>query len=213
MGKALFVSHEWVSKMHPDPEFKQFQILQNALRNVVSGLIHVDLDIGTELMFGGSRYLDLGAEAHTQLLSIWYDYFSCPQLQIVQQGGTGGDLDKAIDSIPAYVAKFSFFCVWIRYYAFTCSCFTCSWVLLQNRPSAAQTQRRNASSLRLGGGALPRLSLRCTRRLPPKDTSHFHQPETRCDSEMRSPNSSSKAMQTLNLTSSPQTLTSRTLKP
>ena len=114
MGKALFVSHEWVSKMHPDPEFKQFQILQNALRNVVSGLIHVDLDIGTELMFGGSRYLDLGAEAHTQLLSIWYDYFSCPQLQIVQQGGTGGDLDKAIDSIPAYVAKCSFFCVWVR---------------------------------------------------------------------------------------------------
>ena len=52
-----------------------------------------------------------------------------------------------------------------------------------------------------------------TRRLPPKDTSHFHQPETRCDSEMRSPNSSKEAMEALNLTSTPQTLTSRTLKP
>ena len=57
-----------MSETHPDPEFKQFRILQNALRNVVSGLIHVDLDIATELMFGDSRYLDLGAEARTQLL-------------------------------------------------------------------------------------------------------------------------------------------------
>ena len=34
MGKALFVSHQWVGSMHPDPEFKQFRVLQDALRNV-----------------------------------------------------------------------------------------------------------------------------------------------------------------------------------
>ena len=77
----------------------------------------MDLDIITELTFGRSKFLALGAEARGQRLSIWYDYFSCPQLQtstaaeMTPKGGGRGDLGKAIDSIPAYVAKCSFFCV------------------------------------------------------------------------------------------------------
>ena len=31
-GKAAFISHQWVGGDHPDPEFRQFSILQAALR-------------------------------------------------------------------------------------------------------------------------------------------------------------------------------------
>lgn len=37
-------------------------------------------------------------------LYIWYDYFSCPQL-----GKDGGDLRRAIDSIPSYITRSDLF--------------------------------------------------------------------------------------------------------
>jgi hypothetical protein len=38
LGKALFVSHQWVGKRHPDPEFTQFSVLQDALKHMMSEL-------------------------------------------------------------------------------------------------------------------------------------------------------------------------------
>ena len=32
MGKAAFISHQWVGESHPDPEFRQMSVLQDALR-------------------------------------------------------------------------------------------------------------------------------------------------------------------------------------
>ena len=42
LGKALFVSHQWVGKRHPDPEFTQFSVLQGALKHMMSELQRVD---------------------------------------------------------------------------------------------------------------------------------------------------------------------------
>ena len=42
LGKALFVSHQWVGKRHPDPEFTQFSVLQDALKYMLTEVQHVD---------------------------------------------------------------------------------------------------------------------------------------------------------------------------
>ena len=42
MGKALFVSHQWVGRRHPDPDFIQFSVLQEALRHLMSEVQYID---------------------------------------------------------------------------------------------------------------------------------------------------------------------------
>ena len=37
MGRAAFVSHQWVTTDHPDPECKQMRILQDALKGMMYG--------------------------------------------------------------------------------------------------------------------------------------------------------------------------------
>ena len=38
MGDAIFVSHQWVGNMHPDPESKQLRVLQDALTRMLEKL-------------------------------------------------------------------------------------------------------------------------------------------------------------------------------
>ena len=33
LGRAAFVSHQWIGGAHPDPEFKQMQVLKDSLRS------------------------------------------------------------------------------------------------------------------------------------------------------------------------------------
>ncbi|OLQ06469.1 hypothetical protein AK812_SmicGene10211 [Symbiodinium microadriaticum] len=109
MGNAVFVSHQWVGDNHPDPEFKQLRVLQDALRHLLCEMQNVPLDLFTEILVPSSKRLRL-KELRSAPLFIWFDYFSCPQL--LGQGpaqGSDSDLSKAINSIPAYVAKCRFF--------------------------------------------------------------------------------------------------------
>ena len=108
MGKAAFVSHQWVGHHHPDPEFKQMRVLQEALKNILTNLQSIPVDIHTEVMC--NREPLSTSEFRTVPLSLWYDYFSCPQLEHEFGPHAGsGELPKAIDSIPAYVGKCSYF--------------------------------------------------------------------------------------------------------
>ncbi|CAE7733230.1 unnamed protein product, partial [Symbiodinium pilosum] len=102
MGKAAFVSHQWVGYRDPDPEFRQMRVLQDALRNMTSDLKHIYQDIHAEMLLPNSGLK--GSEFRSEPLFLWYDYFCCPQLEKT-------DFPKAIDSIPAYVAKCAFFFV------------------------------------------------------------------------------------------------------
>jgi len=52
LGKAMFVSHQWVHSQHPDPDCEQFAVLQEALRNLVTGKSKVSLYPGAEAIFG-----------------------------------------------------------------------------------------------------------------------------------------------------------------
>ena len=109
MGNAVFVSHQWVGDNHPDPEFKQLRVLQDALRHLLCEMGHVPMDMFTEMLVPSSKRLRL-EELRSAPLFVWFDYFSCPQL--LGQGpaqGSDSDLSKAINSIPAYVAKCRFF--------------------------------------------------------------------------------------------------------
>ncbi|CAE7554000.1 unnamed protein product [Symbiodinium sp. CCMP2592] len=115
MGKALFVSHQWVGTQHPDPEGTQLRVLQQALRFAMSEIKYIPLDFVTELSIPSAKGLPAAALLSNPVF-VWYDYFSCPQLEGMQQedppSGRNGPrltLADAISSIPTYIAACSFF--------------------------------------------------------------------------------------------------------
>ncbi|CAE8692616.1 unnamed protein product [Polarella glacialis] len=103
MGKAIFVSHQWVGSTAPDPDFSQLQVLQEALRNLMSGKVSISPNMIAARVYGTSVTIT-AADFTADPLFIWYDYFSCPQ---PLKGSDGNDvkqnLSDAIDSIPGYV--------------------------------------------------------------------------------------------------------------
>ena len=108
MGNAGFISHEWVAKQHPDPEFMQMKVLQDVLRRLLTTSGSVPLDVITESFTRSARSISF-EHFQSRPLFLWYDYFSVPQLD---QAGSEGEKDqqaKAINSIPAYVVKCTFF--------------------------------------------------------------------------------------------------------
>ncbi|CAE7594129.1 Ankrd44 [Symbiodinium sp. CCMP2592] len=112
LGNAVFVSHEWVGHHHPDPECKQLRVLQDALKHMLSDLQQIPLDAYTENYFPSAQPLP-ASDLRVAPLYIWYDYFSCPQLEF-RSLGTGPEsprpnLTRAVDSIPAYIARCKFF--------------------------------------------------------------------------------------------------------
>ncbi|CAK9097496.1 Serine/threonine-protein phosphatase 6 regulatory ankyrin repeat subunit B [Durusdinium trenchii] len=52
MGRAIFVSHQWLSAKHPDPHSEQLRILQATLGNLLSGAARVSLQPLVELARG-----------------------------------------------------------------------------------------------------------------------------------------------------------------
>ncbi|CAE7364271.1 BMY1, partial [Symbiodinium pilosum] len=111
-GNALFVSHQWVAEQHPDPEFRQMSILQNALRHLMTSSSFVPLDQITESLVLRAKPLSMRVFQSSPLF-IWYDYFSCPQLEIrdvrTMDCSDGSQQDDCINSIAAYVETCRFF--------------------------------------------------------------------------------------------------------
>eukprot|EP00439_Symbiodinium_sp_Y106_P033238 s1911_g3.t7 len=107
LGKAAFVSHQWLSKDHPDPDFKQMRTLQSALKRILNSSGSVSLDFVTECLVQAAKPLPM-QDFQVQTLYFWYDYFSCPQL-----AGQGNVYDhnqaSAISSIPSYISACQFF--------------------------------------------------------------------------------------------------------
>ncbi|CAE7362141.1 ASB3 [Symbiodinium natans] len=112
MGNAAFASHQWAAKHHPDPDFEQMRVLQDALRRLLSSEGYVPPEPVTEVSSPTARGVWYQA-FQSQPLFIWYDYFSVPQLEKRATHATddtdGSNQAKAIHSIPAYVANCKFF--------------------------------------------------------------------------------------------------------
>eukprot|EP00438_Fugacium_kawagutii_P031123 Skav201747 [mRNA] locus=scaffold1973:9099:10799:- [translate_table: standard] len=107
MGRAMFVSHQWISPYHPDPKFHQLEVLQIALKRLLAGSSRVSLPPVIELWNGRLR-CPPASDFQSEALYLWYDYFSCPQ-------GTSVDAawnrQLAIGCIPSYVARSFFFVI------------------------------------------------------------------------------------------------------
>ena len=110
LGNAAFVSHQWVDTKHPDPHFKQMQVLQDALRRILTTKGRISLDIVTEAMVHSVRSMSF-QELQARPLFLWYDYFSIPQLQTAETplDVLGNLQEGAISSIAAYVGKCRYF--------------------------------------------------------------------------------------------------------
>ncbi|CAE7515303.1 R11A8.7 [Symbiodinium natans] len=107
LGRAMFISHQWLANDHPDPEAKQWKVLQEAIRNLYSGRSLVTLPVLTEYFYG--RHTSLSREDfQSEPLFIWYDYVSCPQAMDPR----GQEHQKrAIDSIVSYIERCVYFVV------------------------------------------------------------------------------------------------------
>ena len=80
MGKVLFGSHQWLAFDEPDPHFQQFQVLQQALENIINGTTKVQNSVGDQLMNGVKG--EMSAEVASSMMHafLWYDYFGVPQV-------------------------------------------------------------------------------------------------------------------------------------
>ena len=135
----LFVSHQWVSFDHPDPQSVQLRALQCVLTAVLDGDIMSKFEL--EEWEGFARGVDkrkTASAAHAASLAqmqhnltqesfaeeikrsvIWWDFFSIPQKReagALEAGITGVDSGdspqlRAIKSIPYYIERSSYFIV------------------------------------------------------------------------------------------------------
>ena len=115
VGKAALISHQWLSALHPDPDLRQFKHLQSVLKSLLtSSAKRVDPFVMTELMtpFGFVKGIAT-AEFRSRPLFIWYDYFSIPQFdgQKWHMSDLHKPVDRALESIPAYISRCDFFFV------------------------------------------------------------------------------------------------------
>ncbi|CAE7264004.1 unnamed protein product [Symbiodinium natans] len=107
LGTAIFISHQWRSRNHPDPDARQLRVLQTALQNLLSGKTSISAPIIHEIVFG-SVHTPTAAELSATPLFVWYDYFSCPQ----DEGDKAvADRMSAINSIPSYVGRCQYFII------------------------------------------------------------------------------------------------------
>eukprot|EP00397_Hematodinium_sp_SG-2012_P024472 GEMP01025493.1.p1 GENE.GEMP01025493.1~~GEMP01025493.1.p1 ORF type:complete len:668 (+),score=82.81 GEMP01025493.1:176-2179(+) len=93
---VIFVSHQWLSVNHPDPEAEQFTVLQEAIRNLLAG--YVVRSDWLHSLLAMQDEVDDNWPTFLQNALVWYDYFSVPQ-----EESNIGDCKLAIASIPAYV--------------------------------------------------------------------------------------------------------------
>ena len=114
MGNAAFISHQWLTSNHPDPECKQIRVLQDALKEMMGNLKSIPVDLVSETQNPGLKPLPT-TKILSEPLFFWYDYFSCPQKERLSESSGGGEkahrstLLDAINSIPACVDECSFF--------------------------------------------------------------------------------------------------------
>ena len=101
---VIFVSHQWLSSVHPDPEGHQVEVLRRALQRTIDGSLQVHED-----MASSSEKKSVSREIRRQISEgyLFLDWFAIPQLTArmsgVNEDSTKNDAALAVQSIPAYV--------------------------------------------------------------------------------------------------------------
>ena len=93
---TVFVSHQWLSRHHPDPSGQQLRVLQGLLRNFIAQKLSIERDIVSQF-YGFGRKAQL---CNMQEAYLWLDYFCVPQ-----HGQHVLEIDQLsyVQSIPSYV--------------------------------------------------------------------------------------------------------------
>eukprot|EP00439_Symbiodinium_sp_Y106_P030268 s5598_g3.t1 len=120
---TIFVSHQWLSSWHPDPDGLQLKILQKALQNTIDGTVKVESDVVSQLR---QQYRRLGEKDREQLANayVWLDWFSIPQIP-------NSKAELGIQSIPFYVGACQLFIALVpplRHFSSQQDCDLASWL-------------------------------------------------------------------------------------
>ena len=116
-GKAMLISHQWVSQQHPDPDGKQLKVFQDAMKNLLDGSTVPNYSGWAEIValyVGRTRFAT--SDLSETSLFVWYDYFSIPQYTVTAQSRSVStnlyaDQRNGILSIPAYIHRCDLFVV------------------------------------------------------------------------------------------------------
>ncbi|CAK9015369.1 unnamed protein product [Durusdinium trenchii] len=109
---VIFVSHQWLGSVHPDPDGRHAAVLQGALQGVLNGSLQIELDVAYDTTIG---FEDVVEYARQQVLAgyIFLDWFAIPQITArvegVNEESTKSDAALAVQSIPFYVETSSIF--------------------------------------------------------------------------------------------------------
>lgn len=113
---AVFVSHQWCSRMHADPHFAQLRILQAAFKSASCRTLKVSADIFNTVVFSSKAHVRPADLRDVMSWVMWYDYFSvpqpdAPQAESSQHADTASDLGRAVASLSSYIDRCKFFFV------------------------------------------------------------------------------------------------------
>ncbi|CAE8658755.1 unnamed protein product [Polarella glacialis] len=117
LGAALFISHQWCRSHHPDPDFEQMKVLQEALCSVLSGEVKLSIGIIASFLSGMGKGLDEVQAQDLHSAYIWYDYFAVPQCNSHASHVSNhpetkrNDFRAAVRSIPFYVDQCKYFII------------------------------------------------------------------------------------------------------
>ena len=107
--KAMFISHQWVSAHHPDPEGQQLNVFQAAMVNLLNGSTEAKPTLWSEILSlaAGWRPHFAMTDISGSTVVVWYDYFSVPQ----DTQTHSSEQRNAINSIAGYIDRCEFFVV------------------------------------------------------------------------------------------------------
>ena len=102
---CIFLSHQWLAFIHPDPEGRQLLVAQKALEALIEGRLAVEVCPIFEAYNPKSELPHWDQRKECGMLResfIWYDYFSIPQLQMdvpcLEESSSGHQLASAVSS-------------------------------------------------------------------------------------------------------------------
>ena len=113
----MFISHQWASEHHPDPDGEQLKVFIEAMSNLLKGNIEAVPNAYTEFvstLLGWSQFA--GSALSESRIFVWYDYFCIPQYTVTTTSRSLSqnnfeDQRNAIASIPSYINRCEFFVV------------------------------------------------------------------------------------------------------
>jgi len=119
-AEIVFVSHEWLSWAHPDPNGDQLQVLCRVLERLKKGRLDTEMDPMHTILYK-HKFTTRGKdwEAMLRRTYLWVDWFSMPQPSAEKEDKIGTERmaklrvegSRAIRSIPAYVERSDFIMV------------------------------------------------------------------------------------------------------